>query len=107
MTGGGNASGTPAVLRFMNRRISVLRGTEVDLREVEYAACNGMLRTLDPHSTLLSPEAYKEINLSTTHEFDRPGVYFVTALVHSHRDGDVNATFRRIPNLAQARVAVT
>jgi carboxyl-terminal processing protease len=35
-----------------------LRGTEVDLREVEYAACNGMLRTLDPHRTLLSPEAY-------------------------------------------------
>ncbi len=36
-----------------------LRGTEVDLREVEYAACNGMLHTLDPHSVLLSPEAYK------------------------------------------------
>ena len=33
-----------------------LRGTEVDLREVEYAACNGMLHTLDPHSVLLSPE---------------------------------------------------
>ena len=36
-----------------------LRGTDVDLREVEYAACNGMLHTLDPHSVLLSPEAYK------------------------------------------------
>jgi carboxyl-terminal processing protease len=35
-----------------------LRSTEVDLREVEYAACNGMLHTLDPHSVLLSPEAY-------------------------------------------------
>ena len=34
-----------------------LRGTEVDLREVEYAAANGMLHTLDPHSVLLSPEA--------------------------------------------------
>ena len=33
-----------------------LRGTDVDLREVEYAACNGMLHTLDPHSVLLSPE---------------------------------------------------
>src|SRR4029077_8576470 len=31
-----------------------------------YAACNGMLHTLDPHSVLLSPEAYKEMNLSTS-----------------------------------------
>lgn len=30
ITGGGNASGTAAVLRFMNRRISVLRGTTVN-----------------------------------------------------------------------------
>src|SRR6202042_1345280 len=35
----------------------------------------------------------EKIDLSTTHQFDRPGVYFVTALVHSHRDGDVAATF--------------
>ena len=42
-----------------------LRGTDVDLRDVEYAACNGMLHTLDPHSVLLSPDAYKEMNLST------------------------------------------
>jgi carboxyl-terminal processing protease len=34
-----------------------LKGSEVDLREVEYAACNGMLHTLDPHSVFLSPEA--------------------------------------------------
>src|SRR6185503_17506659 len=46
-----------------------LRGTEVDLREVEYAACNGMLHTLDPHSVFLSPEAYKEMNLSTSGHF--------------------------------------
>ena len=38
-----------------------LRNTEVDLREVEYAACNGMLHTLDPHSVFLSPDAYKEM----------------------------------------------
>lgn len=51
-----------------------LRGTEVDLREVEYAACNGMLRTLDPHSVLLSPEAYKEMNLSTSGQFGGLGI---------------------------------
>lgn len=51
-----------------------LRGSEVDLREVEYAACNGMLRTLDPHSVLLSPDAYKEMNLSTSGQFGGLGI---------------------------------
>lgn len=43
---------------------------------------------------------------SMTHHFDEPGTYFATAIVHSHREGDVNATARRIPNLAAARVVV-
>jgi carboxyl-terminal processing protease len=51
-----------------------LKGSDVDLREVEYAACNGMLHTLDPHSVLLSPEAYKEMNLSTSGQFGGLGI---------------------------------
>jgi carboxyl-terminal processing protease len=51
-----------------------LKDTEVDLREVEYAACNGMLRTLDPHSVFLSPEAYREMNLSTSGHFGGLGI---------------------------------
>jgi len=51
-----------------------LRGTDVNLREVEYAACNGMLHTLDPHSVLLSPDAYKEMNLSTQGQFGGLGI---------------------------------
>ncbi len=51
-----------------------LRNTDVDLRDVEYAACNGMLHTLDPHSVLLSPEAYKEMNLSTQGQFGGLGI---------------------------------
>jgi hypothetical protein len=47
-----------------------------------------------------------DVRLSTSHAFDRPGTYFVTALVESHRDGDVKATARRIPNVASARVIV-
>jgi hypothetical protein len=47
------------------------------------------------------------VRLSTTHTYDEPGTYFVTALVHSHRDGDAAATTRRIPNLASARVVVS
>lgn len=48
-----------------------------------------------------------QVELSTTHVFDEPGTYFATALVESHREGDLNAVARRIPNLASARVIVT
>lgn len=47
------------------------------------------------------------IEHSITHRFDTPGTYFATALVESHRDGDVQASSRRIPNLASARIVVT
>ncbi|AEI65345.1 MXAN_5808 family serine peptidase [Corallococcus macrosporus] len=40
-----------------------------DTRDVEYAAVNGMLSTLDPHSVLLRPELYREMKLSTKGEF--------------------------------------
>ncbi|HSP76960.1 MAG TPA: PDZ domain-containing protein, partial [Myxococcaceae bacterium] len=40
-----------------------------DTRDVEYAAVNGMLATLDPHSVLLRPEIYREMKLSTKGEF--------------------------------------
>lgn len=51
-----------------------LKGTEVDLRDVEYAACNGMLKTLDPHSVFMSPDAYREMNLSTSGQFGGLGI---------------------------------
>jgi Tannase and feruloyl esterase len=47
-----------------------------------------------------------QVTLSTTHAFERSGTYFATALVESHREGDVKATARRVPNLASARVVV-
>lgn len=40
-----------------------------DTRDIEYAAINGMLSTLDPHSVLLRPELYREMKLSTKGEF--------------------------------------
>ena len=46
------------------------------------------------------------VDATATHTYDAPGTYFVTALAESHRDGDINTAFRRIPNLAQARVVV-
>ena len=59
------------VFTFLQRHLS--KG-DVKLREVEYAACNGLLRTLDPHSTFLNPEAYKEMNLSTSGAFGGLGI---------------------------------
>jgi hypothetical protein len=48
----------------------------------------------------------KSVRLSTTHTYDTPGTYFVTARVYTHRDGDVKAQYRRLPNIASARVVV-
>jgi len=50
--------------------------------------------------------ADKAVSLTTAHTYDAPGTYFVTARVHGHRDGDVNAVHRRLPNVASARVVV-
>ncbi len=60
------------VFAFMQKHLASTEG--VDLREIEYAACNGILRTLDPHSVFLSPEAYKEMNLSTSGHFGGLGI---------------------------------
>jgi len=47
------------------------------------------------------------VRLATSHSYDKPGTYFVTARVTSHREGDVNAVARRVTNLASARVVVS
>jgi len=46
------------------------------------------------------------VERSTTHVYDRPGTYFVAAQVQSHREGAGGDEFRRIPNVASARVVV-
>ncbi|MFZ1862590.1 MAG: MXAN_5808 family serine peptidase [Polyangiales bacterium] len=56
---------------------------DVDLQEVEYVAINGMLRTLDPHTVLLDPETFKEMQTSTRGEFGGLGI------VISIRDGNL------------------
>jgi carboxyl-terminal processing protease len=54
-----------------------------NLREIEYAATNGMLSTLDPHSLLLEPKMFREMRLQTKGEFG--GLGFVIAM----RDGNL------------------
>src|SRR5687767_2829347 len=51
--------------RYINENMQPME----DTRDVEYAAVNGMLSKLDPHSVLLRPEMYREMKLATKGEF--------------------------------------
>ena len=52
--------------------------SQSDQRDIEYAAINGMLTTLDPHSWLLKPDQYKEMSVQTKGEFG--GLGFVISM---------------------------
>jgi len=54
---------------------------DIELSQVEYSAVNGMLKTLDPHTVLLPPELFEEMQTSTRGEFGGLGI------VISIRDG--------------------
>jgi carboxyl-terminal processing protease len=45
-----------------------------DLAQVEYAAVNGMLATLDPHSELMDPESAREMDVTTSGKFGGLGI---------------------------------
>lgn len=47
---------------------------DVDVRELIYGGIRGMLATLDPHSTFLSPEMYQEMKVDTHGEFGGLGI---------------------------------
>lgn len=85
------------ILAFLQEH---LRGVpDVDLQEVEYAAANGMLRTLDPHSVLLTPEAYHEMQIQTGGHFGGLGI------VISIRDG-LLTIMNPMPNTPAARAGL-
>jgi carboxyl-terminal processing protease len=58
------------IFRFLQTQIS----DPEQRRDIEYAAINGMLSTLDPHSMLLKPESFDEVKLSTKGEFGGLGI---------------------------------
>lgn len=47
------------------------------------------------------------LTLQTSHVYDTPGTYFVTARVRSQRDGDASQVHRLITNVASARIVVS
>ena len=46
----------------------------VDDKKLIYGAIKGMMDTLDPHSTFMSPEIYKQMKVETTGEFGGIGI---------------------------------
>lgn len=58
------------IFRFMEANMN----PGADLAEVEYAAANGILGTLDPHSILLDPEMAREMDVNTGGEFGGLGI---------------------------------
>jgi carboxyl-terminal processing protease len=47
---------------------------EVDMKELIYGAINGMLASLDPHSSFMPPDVYKEMKVDTQGEFGGLGI---------------------------------
>jgi len=47
---------------------------EVSMKDLIYGAINGMLASLDPHSSFMPPEMYKEMQVETTGEFGGLGM---------------------------------
>jgi carboxyl-terminal processing protease len=58
------------IFRFIETNMNA--GT--DLAKVEYAAVNGMLSTLDPHSILMDPEQARDMDVSTSGKFGGLGI---------------------------------
>jgi len=47
---------------------------EVDTKKLVYGAINGMLASLDPHSSFMPPDTFKELKLDTKGEFGGLGI---------------------------------
>ncbi len=63
-----------AKLKRIFRFIETNMNAGGDLAKVEYAAVNGMLSTLDPHSVLMDPEAARDMDTSTSGKFGGLGI---------------------------------
>ncbi|MDP6942805.1 MAG: hypothetical protein QF464_01540, partial [Myxococcota bacterium] len=53
------------IFSFLQRHLP----PRADLEGIEYAAVNGAMETLDPHSVLVDPEVYREMQLGTHGRF--------------------------------------
>src|SRR5208283_523393 len=64
-------------LKIFSDVISIVQDNYVDKtdqKKLMYGAINGMLRELDPHSSFLKPEDYKELQIETKGKFGGLGI---------------------------------
>ncbi|QDG51868.1 PDZ domain-containing protein [Persicimonas caeni] len=85
------------MFRFVEEHLQ--EDPDLDFREIEYAAINGMLTTLDPHSTLLPPRHYEEMQTQTGGKFGGLGI------VISIRDGELTV-MSPIPDTPAAKQGI-
>lgn len=58
------------ILAFMHSHVDA----DTEKKEIEYAAIDGLLNELDPHSSFMSPEDYREFQVGTEGEFGGLGI---------------------------------
>ncbi len=64
-------------LQLFTDVLSIIRRSyveEVDMKELVYGAVDGMLASLDPHSSFMPPDVYKELKIDTSGEFGGLGI---------------------------------
>ncbi len=64
-------------LRLFTDVLSIVRKSyveEIDMKDLIYGAINGMLASLDPHSSFMPPDVYKEMKVDTQGEFGGLGI---------------------------------
>jgi len=64
-------------LQLFTDVLSIVRKSyveEVDMKDLIYGGINGMLAALDPHSSFMPPEVYKEMMIDTSGEFGGLGI---------------------------------
>ncbi len=72
--------GNPDVYQYLRLFSDVLNIVQdnyvekIDLKKLMYGAVSGMLRELDPHSSFLKPEEYKELQVETKGKFGGLGI---------------------------------
>ncbi len=64
-------------LKVFSEILSILEATyveEINSKEIIDGAINGMLRTLDPHTSYMPPDAYKQMQVETAGKFGGLGI---------------------------------
>ncbi|GBE14480.1 carboxy-terminal processing protease CtpB precursor [bacterium BMS3Abin14] len=73
----GTGGSTYDQIKVFSQALSIVQRNYVDVpdtREMVRGAIKGMLRTLDPHSSFMDPDMYKEMQIDTTGEFQGVGI---------------------------------